>query len=502
MGKHRDGKPIPEGTTLEDASMSNVSNAVLSADVPLNPDGTPAQEGEITEFQVKKIGSVDIESDMRNKAVAKKMHDKVLGRQVRWNVKDATELFPIMKAEFAQEWHHMMVTVIREDPSPPVQFPPVPAASLKDELALYRFVETHHGSSPVSTYKVLFSVGYSRRGTGSITMPDRTGVSVIQTAASQPAPYPPPNYPGYYPPPQAAPPVIMVDRSQPAPPPAPVPAPVMMPVPAPVAPVPGGFDPQRAMFEMMQTQQSAMMSTIEKMVEKMNRPPGFIAIPDDYSFPIPSSYIRVPGGMIPAPQAPVTVPVPVPAPAPAPAPVSSIPIPPVHVPTPAQQLKSTISEIGAVLSSAKDIQAMVSQFTGSGDDEPGGPEAQAELPNPLITQEVGPVTMALNRDGSTNWPATLLGAVPKVIDTAKSAMTEYQKIVEKQAETTAKMVQQRTDLAKAVTEAQRAATRPQAVLPAQPAPVAQPVRPPPAAPPPPPPPSKSPGIPIPKEPIF
>ena len=346
--------------------------------------------------------------------------------------------------------------------------------------------------------------------------------------------YPPP---GYWPqPPQQAQPqqqqergdrIIVVQQPQPqqppmmpAPPPAPAPAPVqaapppppqyiypppLPPPPAPPAPVaaPGAFDPQRALFEMMQLQNSQAqaqnertMAMIEKIGEKLNRPapppppPGFIALPENY--PVPQGYFRVPGGIVPLPAYAQPQPVgvgaaPVAYVPPAPAPAAVAPAPVIYQAPPAppppsfdQQIAGTVGTMKSVVKGMGELQSLFAGFSPQPrqpiDDElePDEPPPQQ---NPMMTQDVGGVTMAISREtGKTDWPTTLIGALPKIGETAKSVFTEYQKAVRQQHDLTVNAMRQRTEMANAFTRAQQS-MQPQvlpAVQPQQQTPQAQP----------------------------
>ena len=503
-----------------DVTMGDVSDATLPEAVPRNADGTPMEEGEVSEEQAQLIGSLSLESAGKTKGVARRLRDKALGKKgVAWNVDDALEMFSYIRAVFAAEWNSIAIHITRADPAPKVQLPPIMASNLKDPRALYDYVEQHHGPQGPATYKVYFRAGAGHeRGSASIYMPDKSAPPVVQVVsqpqqspqqqpqyAPQYAPhgYPPPQYAGgggYGPPPQGgAPPsqgggypwppqqqpqreivVISPPAQQAAPqpqqaaplPPAPPPQPIFM---QPPAPAPGAFDPQRAMFDMMQQQSAQMMATLEKVVERLNKPqppPGFIALPSE-QYPVPPGFVRVPGGMIPAPNMAAYVPAPAPAqaspqgvgaapvaysvPAQAPAPVV-VQAPP--APTFDQQIQGTVGMMKGVVRGMGELQNLFSTFGPQGGPQGGNLEPDVEEeepppPNPLITTDVGGITMAIDRaTGKTNWPATLMGAIPKIVDTGKSALHEYQKMMDRQNAQTAQLVQQRINLANAVKAAQ------------------------------------------------
>jgi hypothetical protein len=546
-----------------DVGMGDVAALSLPPDVPQNPDGSPKTEGEVTEDQAKTIGALTLESAAKNKANARKMKDKMLGKTVRWNCEDAVELFWLIKNTYAAEWNSLMITVSKIDPGPKVQYQPIQASTVKDPGALYQYVEGCHGQSGIATYLIAFRASSgSERGSAKIYMPDRSAPPVVQVmggsqqspqappppSAPQYAPYgygspqqggppPPPGYgappagyggppPGYWPtapqqqqpPQQSSPQVIVVSPPaphQPSPQPqtqsaAPVPVAAAAPAPPPPpqhvymhppAPAPGAWDPQRAMIEMMQAQmtnQSAqLMTALEKITEKLAQPPppppppGFIPLPSD-NYPMPRGFVRIPGGMIPdptavyAPQGVGAAPAAAVATAAVPAQGAAQPVviqnPPPPAPVPFdQQVAGTVKMFSGVMRGFKEMESMFSSLRGG---MPGGGEPEPEeidepppAPNPIVTQEVGGITMAIHRDtGKTDWPATLMGAIPKVVDAAKSGLAEYQKMMDRQAQMTQRAVQDRIALARAVAAAQQPPPPPAALPPAQ--------QPPPAAPPP------------------
>jgi hypothetical protein len=551
-----------------DVNMGDVSDATLPEAVPRNPDGSASEEGEVGEEQAQLIGSLSLESSAKNKGIARKLRDKALGKKgVPWNVDDALEMFAYIRRIFAPEWNSIVIMVTRIDPAPRVQLPPIMAANLKDQKALYDYVEQHHGAQGPATYKVYFRAGGgSERGAASLCMPDRSAPPVVQVISQPPQqpqqPQPPqqqgyPIYPGPYgggyggpsgggppgygsasappwsqQPPQPQQPQLVVisppapQQPQQAPPPAPPPAPVYM---QPPPPAPGAFDPQRAVFEMMQAQNAQTMAALKEIVTELKKPsppPGFISLPSE-QYPVPPGFVRVPGGMIPAPPAyapqgvgsapaqpaPVAYAVPAPAQAPtqAPAPVM-VQAPP--QPTFDQQIAGTVGMMRGVVRGMGELQHIFSEF---------GPQARPPMeeeleqepetpqpPNPIMTTDVGGITMAIDRStGKTNWPATLMGAIPKVVDAAKSGLTEYQKIMDRNAAHAARLMQDRTAMANAISVARGTAPAQPAALPAPPQPQPQQAAPPPpprvpqAAPvAPSPPPARKPAMPLPNGPIW
>jgi len=85
------------------------------------------------------------------------------------------------------------------------------------------------------------------------------------------------------------------------------------------------------------------------------------------------------------------------------------------------------------------------------------PDEEPEQQNPMMTQDVGGVTMAINRaTGKTDWATTLVGALPKLGETAQKVFGEYQKIVKHQHDSAVSVMRERTNLANAVVAAQQA----------------------------------------------
>jgi len=531
-----------------------------------------ATEGEVSEDQARSIGALTVDSDRKNKRNASKLRDKALGKTVQWNAEDALELIQNLTMVFALEWGSMIILVSRVEPGPRASFPPVMGTNIKNASDLYSHVERHHGANGPAKYRVSFrSSSGAERGAADLHMPDKTAPATVQVIstptqpqAQQPVPqqYPggysgqgglgpqgggqgyggPPQ--GYWPQQPQAPQqerIIMINQPPaPAPaqqvaPPAPAPAPqpiYMQPPPAP-APAPGGFDPNRALFEMMQSQNAATLAALEKLADRLNKPQppaGFIALPSE-QYPVPPGYVRVPGGMMPAPPMAAYAPVPVPmgpigvgqAPggggghggAAAPAqPViiqQQAPAPPPQ-PSFGAQIKGTVSMLHEAMSGMKSMQDMFSSFAPQPqviDDEPDdGPQDAPQVPPAMLTQDVGGISMALDRStGKVAWAPTLVGALPKISEFVTKGVDQYRKIVDHQAALTAGAVKQRIELANAVARVQQ--PQPQA-LPAPPPPpvqaappvqVAPPPRP--APPPPPAPPApKKPTIPVPTGPLW
>lgn len=509
-----------------DVGAGDVTDAMLPEAVPRNADGTASEEGEVSEEQAQLIGALGLESAAKNKGIARRLRDKAVGKKgVAWNVHDALEMFPYVQRVFASEWNSIVVHVTRTEPEPRIQLPPISVVNLKDAQGLYNYVERHHGTQGLATYKVYWRAGAGHeRAAASIYMPDKSVPPVVQMVSQPPqqppqaspyqgfppfggaygAPYvgPVPSGPGYpaqqsmQPPMQPAQPqggdrFIVISppaqqQSSQAPPQAP-PAPVYMQPP----PVPGAFDPQRAIFEMMQAQnaqaqaQNAQtMATFKEIVAELKKPPppaGFIPLPEGWPS-IPQGFVRIPGGMIPAPNMAMYAPPPAQA---QPQGVGQVPTqpPPVAYAAPAQaapmvvqaapaptfdqQIAGTVGMMKGVVRGMGELQNLFTSFAPQQqrpiEELEPEPEEPPQPPNPLMTTDVGGITMAIDRaTGKTNWPATLMGALPKIGDTFKSGLAEYQKLMDRNAQQTARVMHDRTVLANAIAAAKGSGTPPAA----------------------------------------
>jgi len=443
----------PQGVL--DGTASDVTDVVYPEAVPQNPDGTPRTEGEISEEQVQQIGAVDLESAAHNTRTDRIKMGKLSGkRNVPWNTTDPLEQLDSIRSTFAGEWPAMRIHVARVIPEPVMQFPPVPAASIRNTGMLYELVERYHGASPPATYQVKF-IGASGawRGSGHIGMPDKT------------APYPAPQT---YAPPQPAPGPLGQQS----------PVVVNMPPQQRTSEYNGQTELIQAIISQQQVQTQMMMGVLKDIVESLKKPqmpPGFIPLPEGWP-ETPKGYTRVPGGCVPEPPQPVshaaaapqTVYVPQSAPVAAPA------------SDPAAQMASMAKSFGGLWRTMQDLRTMIE---GAEDllPEPAGPAAPA---TPQITPIPigGGISMIPGPNGTTNWPATLLGALPKIVDGGQKVLDTYGKVMAKQAEITQRTVQDRIRLAHAVAQVpglQPQAPPPQpATAPPPPQPVPQPAPPP------------------------
>jgi len=168
-----------------------------------------------------------------------------------------------------------------------------------------------------------------------------------------------------------------------------------------------------------------------------------------------------------------------------------------------------------VLGGMRSMQDMFAGFAPQApvvDDEPDdGPQDAPQVPPAMLTQDVGGISMALDRaTGKVAWAPTLVGALPKISDAITKGVDQYRKIIDHQAALTAGAVKQRIELANAVTRAQQPVTQVLPAAPPQQAPVPPPISampvqaapPPRPAPPPAPPAPKKPTIPVPSGPLW
>jgi hypothetical protein len=77
-----------------------------------------------------------------------------------------------------------------------------------------------------------------------------------------------------------------------------------------------------------------------------------------------------------------------------------------------------------------------------------------------VTHPIGEgLSMVINKkDGTTNWAATLIGALPKFMEIGKGAVAEYSKVVDRQAAVAKQTLEGRIRLADAVQRADIPAT--------------------------------------------
>jgi hypothetical protein len=493
----------PEPTGLTDpaqASMGRVTDVTMPKDVPRNPDGSPAQEAEISVERARAIGALDPESAAKNKRLAAVLESKARGETVLYGTQDALELFDMVKLVDPREWSGVRIHILRQT-EPPAQFPPVLASSLQTGQGFYEHVaRLHAGFGAPASYKVSFRFSGQSRATGTLYMPESTaspatpGVTVVGGGTQQG--YPPS---GGYPYPQSNPSVVVVDRGQQS-------SPTTQSAPYPV-PAPQTSPEVLQLVEAVRAQNQAMLAAMERMTQTSRRPPGFMEWYEGY--PVPEGFLSVPGGIVPDPRltmrsafgAPPAVAAPAPAPAPpAPVPASvAAPQPASLAPpprTPEQQIGDNFKMFQTVVKGVQDMSKLIASLDLGGPAEMPEldvlPAAPTEPVNPMKTVDVAGMPMVVDaRTGKMNLGMTIVGAMPKILETSKGILHEVN----------------RTKAIQAQQAAQHRVAPPQVVGQPRPRPPVQ--RPPPpqvpppqAAPPTPPPPPQRTRIPVPTGPIF
>jgi hypothetical protein len=437
------------------ATMDDVTSALHSADVPKNPDGTVVEEGEVSVLQAQNIGALDPVSDAENQKFTKVLQRKIAGADgyVPWGG-DLYRIYEGIRTVLVSEWSQLSVIV--SCPATNVQFPPKPAATFKSYQELYEYVEQCHGYGPSATYNVKITSRKGMvRGQAPLTLPDRA--------------------PSLQPPPQVmqqqqygGPPVVvnMPRQEQPMAP----------------APEPQHSDRLTEMLLSQQQQQTAMvlgaLKELAEVIRKPQMPPGFIPLPEGWPT-IPQGYVAVPGGCIPAPQLPAPAPPPqviqVPTPQASPV-VQATPVPNTNSAPqgPAQQVEGAVKMMSSLFKSMEDFKTM---FGGVGGTVAGAAEDVLEeevAESAVSTVPIGDgLNMVLNKkDQTTNWPATIFAALPKLLEIGKAGVAEYSKVVDKQAAIAQQMTASRIRLAQEVQRVQGAVQpeAPQALAPPTPPP--------------------------------
>ena len=220
--------------------------AVFQDGLPTNSDGSAVPEGEeISREKAKKLGAVTAESAKFNKELAKKLRLKAAGEPVRWDEKNALDLFENVKSLFPAS--AVFIRVQRIEPHPPIDYPPFAMITIKNSKEFFEYVvRNYHKNGPYSRYMVTFKNGPQKCAEGYLDIEDMTATQESEMnnrqppmpmgfppgpyAQAYPQPYgypaPPgyPQYPGY--PPQGPPPQgFGAPPAQAAPPVAPAPAP-------------------------------------------------------------------------------------------------------------------------------------------------------------------------------------------------------------------------------------------------------------------------------------
>ena len=471
--------------TIEDATANVYPEAV-----PRAPDGSPEAETEMPIEQAQAIGAMDLESAAKNKRNAGVIVRKTNGEpRVSFGTKDALEMFDQVRQVFGTSLNSINIVVVRVRPEPMEQYLPVPMASMTSSTDLYKYVAACHGHRPNAQYKVIFRDGTTgnERGSAYLHMPDKSpGFE----------PSPPPQPPQYAPQPQFPPGWGQPGGSSgpqgmgyyPQPPPAPL-APQAPPVvhvhpqaqqPQDTSAAMGAMgqmgEMQKFFAEQSQRQSEQMMVMMRELMTAMRAPPppaGFIPLPDNFPLQnVPAGYLKIPGGMIPAPPPPMPPPgyQAVPIPAASPAPAAAVPV---YQPIP--QAPQGFNS-GALVNQYRDMMKGVSEIQKIADmfqpresvAAEAAAEVAAEAANPVHMTKIGDIDVAYGQDGKLQYVPTLMGAVPKLVEVAKSALTEYQKVQQKQHDFNQATVRQRIELANAVQRAQQGAVQPAALQPGAP----------------------------------
>lgn len=471
---------------MTDVTVEDATANVYPEAVPRAPDGSPEAETEITVDQAQAIGALDLESAAKNKRNAAVIVRKTNGEpRVSFGTKDALEMFDQVRQIFGTSLNSINIVVIRVRPEPMEQYLPVPMASMTDSTDLYKYVAACHGQRSNAQYKIIYRDGTTgnERGSAYIHMPDRRPVE--QPSAPSPQQYPqPPQYssgwgqPGGNPPasmgysPYQGPPAQSHQAQAPQ-------APPVVHVHPQAAQVPDSSAAMGAMGQMgemqkffaeqSQRQNEQMMTMMREMMTAMQTamrtpppPAGFIPLPDNFPLSnVPAGYLKIPGGMIPAPAPPMpppgyqAVPIASPAPAAAAAAASAAPVyQPIPQAAPGFNPAGMVNQYRDMMKGVAEIQKIAEMFQPRETAAEAAAEV-AEAASPLNKVMVGETEVAYGKDGNIAWVPTLMAAAPKLVDTAKSVLTEYQKVQQKQHDFNQAAVQQRIQLANAVERAQQ-----------------------------------------------
>ena len=170
-GVAKNGKaPMPD----LNVSIGEVTKAAFPEGTPENEDGSVASDGEITIQQARKVGALTGESAKYNKDLAKKTKAKMAGETVRWDEKDAINLFDSIKSMFSSSAVHLYVK--RTSPDPPIDYRPIPMLSLKNSQDFYDYVLRNiHKESPSARYLITFKNSAQKAGEAYLEMPDTMG---------------------------------------------------------------------------------------------------------------------------------------------------------------------------------------------------------------------------------------------------------------------------------------------------------------------------------------
>jgi hypothetical protein len=418
----------------------------------------------ISEEQAQKIGAVNAESAHYNRDVAKKIDQKQKGRtEIRWGENNGLHMFDIVRKAFPS----MNPDIFFHQVEPVAQdHRPEPMMKFKSSLEVWDHIKkTMHRSQSAGRYLLRFKVrGGGELGRGYIDMPDSRDEYGQGTGGNmQMPPYPPvgpfggyQQYPqqGYGGPPPGYP-QNPSGYPQGGPPPSAGPPAQLDPYAALSAQAPpahggaggagGGYDTMMAgavasMYQEMQKTQQMIMTNqlqLEKAlgtIEEMKRSGPGVGAPPNYPQPQypPQQQQGYPQQNYPQqgypqqgyPQQPYGVPQNIPT-------VAAIPVPSAAMAphNPMNQIAEATSMLASVMNASKNIRKAVGLGNEGGDDDYEEPMQAAPAgppPPPFSVMNLGPGPNApaavFNPDGSMHWQATMVGLIPKVIDSAKGIL--------------------------------------------------------------------------------
>ena len=492
--KPRDPDSLSAEKIME-VDIADATEGIYPRGVPKTPDGGVAEEGEMTVTEAQKASAISEESARKNRSQARTAFRKQAGEsRVPWNSKQYQDVFSGVKLAYGTAG--IMIYVSRDEP--PFDHKPIAMSSLRGAADLYNYVGKCHGRSLPAKYKIRFKQEGSERGTVDIQMPDTTLDDLEQQESRRAEPIPPPAPPapqappygggyGYGYPPYAQP-------GYPPQPPygaapygggwpqtqqpsavAPAPAPVIAaaPLAAPPPPPPimvNTTDPAAAaeiqrlnqLVHQGQLQISQVLGAVEEMRRQAISVPAAVAapvapaplptdnIPGFIPFVpsiMPPGYIRVPGGIMPVPQipaAPQTLGTP---PASVVAPPAAVAAPPAAPPAPvlsaAAQLQSAVADATNMMQMLNSFSNVFKKLNPQAAAEPEYEPEPVPAPPPtpedlvktvMMGPQANPVAVAMKPDGNIQWPMTLAGMVPRVVEGAKGVVDGILKIQEKGAQ--------------------------------------------------------------------
>src|SRR5580692_155881 len=231
-GVAKNGKsPMPELAV----SIGEATKIAFPDGTPENEDGSVATDGDIPVAQARRVGALTAEAAKFNKGMAKKTKAKMAGETVRWDEKEALNLFDSVKSIFSSS--SVTIYIKRTSPDPPIDYRPIPMLSVKSSQDFYDYVlKNFHKESPSARYLVTFKNAAQKAGEAYLEMPDTMGDPSVRTNemphqqpfAPPPYPYPQgyPAYPYHAPPPPQSFPAPPQQQMQPVPVAAPAPEPI------------------------------------------------------------------------------------------------------------------------------------------------------------------------------------------------------------------------------------------------------------------------------------